>query len=372
MIAEGMVHRPARPPRAVGLVLASSCLGTLAAGCGADFDPAYLVTDERVLAIRADPPEAMPGEQVTLTPLVVGPNGALDPTSDYRADWWRCPSDEADALSDEERCSSPDARLPLGEGVPLVRHIEPELSPLPDPDDSEDEAGEKRLRAVFGYWRNFALTMAADGGRVVDAFKRVVVFPSPVPLGDIDPRLADLDVRVNDEGELERNVNPLLHGVEVRADGPDGDLVSTLEPGGRYWLRPDYDEGELQAYASLRIELEGLTLDDPASLRQLDDEEVLERLEKVRRCEVPVFSWFVTGGRLRRDTTVDERVVAGSFAERGLECPPVEGAPRRPEVLFTAPSGDEIPSDGVVHGWLVMRDGRGGTAYTSFDLVIER
>jgi hypothetical protein len=41
-------------------------------------------------------------------------------------------------------------------------------------------------------------------------------------------------------------------------------------------------------------------------------------------------------------------------------------------VRFTAPSGDEIPSDGVVHGWLVMRDGRGGTAYTSFDLVVER
>jgi hypothetical protein len=325
-----MVHRsPARRAPALRLVLASACAATIAASCGPEFDPGYLIKNERVLAIRADPPEALPGEEVTLTPLVVGPNGMLDAATDYRADWWRCPDDEGDGLADEERCSSPDARVTLGEGVPFVEHIDPALFPLPAPGEPAEEADEKLIGAVLGYWRGYAVTMTAESGRVVDAFKRVVVFASPVPLGDVDPRLADLDVRVNDEGEIERNVNPLLLGVEVRKDDPDGGLVSTLEPGGTYWLGPDYDERELQTYHSLKIELEGLALNDPATLEQLSDEELLARFEKVRRCEVPVFSWFVTGGTLRRDTTVDERVVAGEFAERGVDCRRGRAAPPR-------------------------------------------
>lgn len=354
----------------LGLAPSAGC-AVLLAGCGPEFDPGYLIKDTRVLAVRAEPPEALPGEQVTLTPLVVGPNGVLE-ADDYEASWWRCPDEESDALGDEERCSSPDARVALGEGVPFMERIDPSLFPLPGPDDSEEEVNEKLVGAVLGYWRNFGLTVTDAGGRIIDAFKRVVVFASPVPLGDLDPRLAALDVRVNDDGQLERNQNPLLLGVRVRKDTPDGGTVSTLEPGGTYWLEPDYDRGQLQAYYSLRVDLEGLDLDDPASLRQLSDEELLTRFEKVRRCELPVFSWFVTGGTLRRETTVDERVVAGEFKQRGIECPPVEGEVRRPEVRFTAPSGDEIPSDGLVRGWVVMRDGRGGTAYTSFDLTIER
>ncbi len=363
-----MVHRSL--PR-LALLLATLAT-TSSVGCGPEFDPAYLVTNERVLAIRADPPEALPGEPVTLTPLVVGPNGVLDAASDYTADWWRCPDEEGDGLGDEARCSSPDVRVELGAGVPLTDTIDPALFPLPDPDAPEDETDEKLVGAVLGYWRNYGVTMSAVSGRSVDAFKRVVVFAAPVPLGQIDPRLEDLDVRVNDEGELERNVNPLLSGVSVRKDDPDGGSVATLEPGGTYWLRPVYDARELQAYSSLKIDLAGLALDDPSTLQQLSDEELLQRFTKVRRCEIPVFSWFVTGGKLRRETTVDERVVAGEFAERGAPCPAVEGEPRRPEVRFSAPEGDDIPASGIVHGWLVMRDGRGGTAYTSFDLAIER
>lgn len=367
-----MVQRPSARRRSLGLLIGlalAPCAALI--GCGPDFDPGYLIKEPRVLAIRADPPEALPGEEVTLTPLVVGPHGVLE-ADDYDARWWRCPEDESDGLGDEERCASPDARVALGEGAPLQERIDPSLFSLPGPDDAPEEVDEKLVGAVLGYWRNFGLTVEAAGGRIIDAFKRVVVFASPLPLGELDPRLAELDVRVNDDGQVERNHNPLLLGVRVRKDTPDGDTVSTLKPGGTYWLEPDYDPTQLQAYYSLRIELDGLALDDPATLRQLSDEELLARFEKVRRCELPVFSWFVTGGTLRRDTTVDERVVAGEFKKRGVECPAVEGEPRRPEVRFTAPSDKELPGDGLVRGWVVMRDGRGGTAYTSFDLTIER
>lgn len=355
--------------RVVLLLVPGLVAAGLLAGCGPEFDPGYRIQNERILAIRAEPPEAVPGQAVTFTPLVVSPKGTLEGDVDYGAEWWRCPDEEADGLSDEERCSRPSARVPLGEGAVYDDQIPADFFPLPDPDSGEPPS-EKLLGAVLGYWRVIGMTMTA-GERVVDAIKRVVVY-APVPLGTIDPRLADLDVRMGDDGQLHPNRNPLLTGVEIRADEPDGATVERVKPGGTYWLRPRYDDRELQAYWSLKVDLAGLDLEDPASLRELSDEELLARFERVRRCEIPVFSWYVTDGALRRETTVDERVVGTIFEERGESCPPVEGEARRPEVRFTAPEGDDVPDDGVVRAWVVLRDGRGGTDWRAFDIPIDR
>jgi hypothetical protein len=339
-----------------------------AISCGPEFEPSFRILNERVLAVKAEPPEATPGAQVTLTPLVVSPDGVLAP-EDFRADWWRCPDEEGDGLGDAVRCSNPSSREPLGEGAPFTDRVPADIFQLPDPNDPEAEPDPKLIGAVLGYWRTVGLTMSA-GERRVDAIKRVVVYP-PFALGAFDERLADLDVRLNADGAIEANRNPLLVNVEVRADDPDGPSVASLEPGGTYWLRPAYDDRELQAYWSLKVDLEGLDLENPRTLGELSDEELLDRFERVRRCEVPVFSWYVTAGELRRETTLDERVVADLYeAERAIACPPVEGEARRPEVRFTAPEGDDIPDDGIVRAWVVLRDGRGGTDFRSFELSI--
>lgn len=337
-------------------------------GCGPEFEPGYRIKNERVLAIRADPPEAVPGQGVTFTPLVVGPGGTLE-AGGFSASWWRCPDAESDGLSDETICSQPAARVPLADGAVYDDQIPADFFPLPDP-DSGAPPSEKLLGAVLGYWRVIGLTLSA-GDRVVDAIKRVVVY-APVPLGLVDERLADLDVRMGDDGALHPNTNPLLSGVEIRQDEPDGPAVERLKAGGTYWLRPRYDDRELQAYWSLKVDLEGLDLEDPSSLRELSDEELLGRFSRVRRCEIPVFSWYVTAGTLRRETTVDERVIGTVYEEQGEDCPPVEGEARRPEVRFTAPEGDDVPGDGLVRAWVVLRDGRGGTDWRAFELPIDR
>lgn len=63
---------------AAAMSLATVALG---AGCGDSFDPESLVKGLRVLAVRATPAEAAPGQQVTIEPLVVDTRGrgvALD------------------------------------------------------------------------------------------------------------------------------------------------------------------------------------------------------------------------------------------------------------------------------------------------------
>lgn len=55
------------------------CLLCLLSGCVEDFAPASQIKDLRILAIKAEPPEARPGETVRLSTLVVDPSGEVLP-----------------------------------------------------------------------------------------------------------------------------------------------------------------------------------------------------------------------------------------------------------------------------------------------------
>lgn len=361
MLAKGMAN-------CTRLFLFVLLVNGFGAACGPEFEPGYRIQNERILAIRADPPEAVPGQPVTFTPLVVSGSGTLGAPADYQSTWWRCDDAASDGLSDPTICTSSSARQTLSTDPTWVDVIPSDFFPAPDP--SAGVPSEKLLGAVLGYWRVVGLTMQKET-RIVDAVKRVVVY-APVPLGSIDARLADLDVRVDENGALAPNRNPLMTGVEIRESDVNGPAVTSVKPGETYWFKPRYDERELAAYWSLKVDLSGLDLDDPTSLSELDDDELLSRFSRVRRCEIPVFSWYVTAGALRRETTVDERVLSEVFAPMGETCPAIEGEVRRPEVRFTAPDEADLPADGLIRGWVVLRDGRGGTDWRSFEVTISR
>lgn len=360
--------------------LAASSTIVATSSCGPEFLPATLIVNERVLAIVADPPEAVPGQSVTLTPLVVGPKGELVEGTDYEGLWWRCPDEDSDALGDFVRCTTPAARRTLGEGPTFVDVVPLDLfGPLPapgqpPPDPPPDPTTSKLVGALLGYWRvvGFEIDVVdgVEGARRVQAIKREVVHP-PVALGEVDPRLAELDVRVDDAGEIAPNTNPALGGIEIREGAPDGPSVLSVKPGGTYFFKPRYDERTLQEYFALKVDLAGLDLEDEEALRNLPEDELRRRFEKVQRCEIPVFSWYATAGELRREDTVDETVIERVYDPRGVPCPALEGEIRTPEVRFTAPAADDARlDDGVVHVWVVLRDGRGGTAFRSLDVPV--
>ena len=355
----------------------------VAGACGPSFAPGSLITDERVLGVIADPPEAVPGRAVTLTPITVSPDGDLslggdaDDDEDARGEWWRCPDTDSDALGDFSQCSVPAERRTLAEGASYVDVVPADLfGTLPAPGEEPRLSSDKALGALLGYWRVVGFTLDA-GERRVDAFKRVPVY-LPVRLDVIDPRLGELDTRINVQGELEQNTNPVLSAVLVREGTPDGPAVTRVKKGGTYYFDPVFDERALQEYFSLRVDLTGLDLTDPDALAEVPLEDLLARFERVQRCEVPTFNWYVTAGKLRREITLDEDVIARVFDPRGVPCPSVEGDVRAPEAEFTAPSGEEpedvgdaLPDGDTIRAWVVMRDGRGGTAAKSFSFTLE-
>lgn len=348
-----------------------------ATACSPGFDPASLILAPRVIAVVADPPEAVPGQTVSLAPVVASPTGTLVQGAGSTTTWWRCPDDDSDALGDFWQCSVPAERRDLGAGVPYVDTVPDDLfGPPPAPGQPFDPnaASQKLLGALLGYWRVVGTTIAADDVSI-ESFKRIPVF-LPVPLAQLDARLGAIDVHVDQSGALAPNTNPLLTAVLVHDGDVDGPTVETLEPGHTYVFRPLIDERQLEAFFSLKMNIAGLNLEDPASLGELDIDELLTRFERQQRCEIPTFNWYVTAGRIRREITVDEGIIARVYDERGVACPAVEGDLRTAETEYTAPTGDDdedpLPADGIVHGWVVLRDGRGGTATLSFDLPITR
>lgn len=368
--------------RAVVLV-ACVFASPFAASCTADFLPASVVVNERIIAVTASPPEATPGQEVTLTPIVVSPTGDLVDQQDFDVSWWRCPDGDSDALGDFAQCTVPADRGDVGTGVPYVDTVPIDLfGELAPPLEGEPPAAlpsDKLLGAILGYWRVVGMTMTSRADdpadkRTVEAFKRIPVY-LPVRLGDLDERFTKLDSHVNEAGDtLAPNSNPTIAAVLLHEDKANGGVTTKVSTGGTYFLQPVYDENALEDYISLKVNFDGLDLSDPASVAEIPVDKLVARFEKVQRCEIPTFSWFVTHGRVRRDTTLDESVVQRVFDERGVDCPPVEGEERAPEVEYTPPTGEEgdpIPEDGVVRGWVVMRDGRGGVAVRSFELAFE-
>ncbi|MCC7074712.1 MAG: hypothetical protein IT383_25610 [Deltaproteobacteria bacterium] len=361
----------ARGPRTVQALIASTL--ALLGGCGTEFSPASVITNERVIAVVAEPPEAVTGQAVRLTPLVVSESGDMvEGTSGYHATWWRCPTTDSDALGDYAQCSDPSERIELGSAVPYVDTVPADLfGDLAAAASAGTLPSDKVLGAILGYWRVVSVTVRA-GDRSVEALKRVPVY-LPVALADVDPELAGLDVHVKDDGSVvPPNTNPTLSGVVVHDGSATGATVTTVKRGGSYFFEPIYDERTLEDYVSLKVDLNGLDLSDPEALAEVPLEELLARFEKVQRCEIPTFSWFVTHGSVRRDTTIDEGVLQRVFDPRGVDCPDIEGEERVAPVEYTPPDeGDRVPGDGIVRAWVVLRDGRGGTATRAFSFRFE-
>jgi hypothetical protein len=340
---------------------------TAVGGCSEAFGPASLVTTPRVLAVIADPPQALPGDVVTLTPVVASPEGAvaLDTTS---STWWRCPEGDGDALTDLWQCRVPEQRLDLATSTSYVDTVPAALFGA-----DGVIAPQLLLAATVGFTRIIGSTTTVLDTDI-ESFKRVTVFPG-IELSTIDPRLADLDANTTVDGPVAPNTNPVLTAVTVHADKAAGDVVTTLQAGKTYAFVPQIDDASVESYFGHDVDLAGLDPADNAAMAELTVDDVLRRVTRVQRCEIPTFNWFVTSGQLRQEFTVDEGVIARAFDVRGVDCPSLDGDARSPEVVYVAPGGDDedpLPAGGVVHAWVVVRDGRGGTAVQAFDLPIAK
>lgn len=285
------------------------------AACRPDFaERASLVTTTRVLAVRSEPPEAKPGDAVTLTALVASPEGVLD----VPVRWAFCATPRR---LTENGAVSPEC---LGAGVRPIEEVGTKVTSLVPSDacflfGPEVSSAELRPRdpdATGGFYQ--PVRVVAEGAETpAFAFPRVTC-----RLGNAGAEAA---------AELARayrpNRTPELLPLELRGEAGVAIAPGAVPRSARVVLRAAWPEADAETYAAY----------DPAT------DAVVRRREAMR------VSWFATSGVFDEDRTGRDETELEAFTENG----------------WTAPAGTAD-----VHLFVVLRDARGATAFTSLRLAV--
>jgi hypothetical protein len=292
--------------------LALLCALPLAAGCSDDeeeeFSPASYIDKLRILAVKATPPDAIPGEQVRLESLVVDPLSGARPLSFV---WLICDPDPTGLGSNV--CASQDTTRGL-EGVLGEDGALPEgvtVRPFGDGawyqtprDVFDDVPPDDPLRQ---YGTQATVLLVAYNGR----------FPQELQSPDVNKELALKRLRVVARG-AKRNKNPVVASVTVNGQPLTDSESPVLEPGSVVKLAAKAKDGSAEDYE-----------------RPLPDGTTLSVTEKL------VFSWFTNSGRLDGLTRQAARTPDGG------------------EIDFVVPTYDQSVG-GYADLYVVLRDPRGG------------
>lgn len=261
-----------RYPRNSAVLLALALAGLASGACGSEFDPASYLNDLRVLALRATPLEAGPGDTVTITPHVNVPSGQrLSQPS-----WSFCPFSAGSTQA--YRCAVPqcETALPaesdgrvLADPWSLARQCLSRLTLPP----AGGIPGELPPELPAYSEVIFRLQLATDGGQQREAVLRMPLYAAAVP----EPR----------------NRHPQILGVEL-----DG---QPLPPGGS---APGVAQ-DGQVRVRVRV--------DPGSLDDFVDSAGRQRTEEA------LVSFFATAGRFEYDRESGTDVTGTWTAEQLLE-----------------------------------------------------
>lgn len=328
-------------PRAPALSLPVA-LALAATGCNPDFAPQYLVTDVRILAVRADAPEptlaradALPDEVIRLSALVANPRGR----SPVHYRWIACaprgdeglpPCLDASYLRDPDRLASAPGATVVAEGEGL------EAIDLPVPDVTaalEAAAALADADPAYACRPYVELPIVL----VLDAGSRREVAMKTVPIAPPD-------------ADYVRNVNPEVYQLKVNAtvdQGCDGDLVAT-----QCATDADCTTGTCQGAAPGQ---RGRCAEPSAAITPADvdvcawpDWRTIQGYEEcapdgTRNAvhETPSWQWYVSDGEID-----DTNTIGNAVGERVRL--------HRPDGAFTI--------------WVLVHDGRGGTGWLREDV----
>jgi hypothetical protein len=318
--------------RALGIALFVAGVGSASACEPSLNERTFLVSSARVLAVRADPPEALPGAKVTLTSLYVDLNGTV---TSGPFDWAFCedrnplanlgPVSATCATRGEAsflelgRAQSVTAALPLdacrvfGPDVPSALPNEPPGRPV-DPD------------ATGGYYQPVRLLAGEE--IAIGLVRATCDVPGASP-----DQIADLSAHDH------ANANP---AIDTLSDPTLGTLVlagagtNTVAPSQHLALRARW--AACDPLAPSCSGAEGYAFLDPQT------HQVVHAREQIR------VSWSATGGALDDDTTGRDATDATPYSDDGWTAPATTG------------------SQGL---WVVIRDDRGGIGWRSFSIDVK-
>jgi hypothetical protein len=286
----------------------------LSSACKPDFGtPQSLVVDRRVLAVKGEPAEVRPGNDVTFTPLIVSPGGT-DTTS--AIDWALCltpkPLDENNIVADA--ClGGGSAVMPVGTGMIDTATVPLDACQRFGPDPPPVMPGQPPLRprdpdVSGGYYQ----PMRATADTVVGfGLERITC----------NLASAGADVAIAYGMEYQANHNPSLLPLTADAD------LGAIKPGQAVTLTAAWTPESVETYP----------------VYDLTSQMLVDHRESMR------VSWFVTAGSFEHERTGRDETETETATDD----------------VWTAPT-----QPGVVHLWIVLRDARGGLDFAAYDLTV--
>jgi hypothetical protein len=272
-----------------------------------------LLGSTRILAVRADPPEAKPGVTVTFTSLVAGPGGTV---VNAGIDWSFCsapkPLTEDNVVSNA--CLDSSSLVAAGAG-PTTTTMTPSTGcSVFGPDVGSAGLRPRDPDATGGYYQ----PLRADLAGTDSAFE----------LARIQCDLANADASAASAfaAEYHVNLNPQLLPLTATLGGSPTALTA-IPTGARVTLEASWPDASAETFAYF----------DPVS-------QVVTSLRESMQV-----AWYSSGGALDSEST-------GRAAD---------------DFALTTDDGWNAPdAAGTVHLWVVLRDSRGGVDFAEYDLVV--
>jgi hypothetical protein len=287
-------------------------LGLLAlAACRPDFGlPVSVVTEQRIIAVEASPPEALPGAVVHLKVTSGGPAGALLLNASFGFCTSPRPLVEPNVVNAD--CLGGAAAVsPIADGVQETDATLPTNACLQfGPDTPSQQPGEPPYRprdpdVTGGFYQ--PVRVALDDGLEAIALVRI---RCNLPNASTEQAVA-FSQRYTD------NQNPAFTRLELRVDGVAIDPLQ-VRAGSKVTLHAEWDSGSAEAYV----------------VHRAVDDTLVDHREALR------VSWFTTGGSIPLVATGRGEDDPASFTETTWE----------------------TPAAGAGWLWAVLRDSRGGSA----------
>jgi hypothetical protein len=295
-------------PGSLALVLATAtCIPALGPGDS-------LITSTRILAVRADPAEAVPGTSITFTSFVAGPGGTV---TNAGIDWSFCTAPKP--LTEDNVVSN----VCLGSSSSLVAAGVGPTTTATTPSDGcsvfGPDVGSAGLRprdpdSTGGYYQ----PLRADLTGSDTAFE----------LARIHCDLANADAAdaTAFAAAYKLNLNPQLLPLTATVNGSPQPLTG-IPTGARLTLEASWPAASAETFAYF----------DPVSQTVTTQRESMQ------------VAWYSSGGALDTEST-------GRASD---------------DMATTTDDGWDAPGTaGTTHLWIVLRDSRGGVDFAEYDLVV--
>ncbi len=338
--------------RALALALLFACRPDLTARQS-------VVDGPRILAIRSDPAEAEGKDVVSYSALVVDSSGG---TPSITVDWALCtarkPLKELEPVNPICTSRVGDFLIPLGQGTTASGKVPSDACRLFGPEVPSPRPGEPFGRPTDpdptgGYYQPVcAILVAADGDQPIIGSSRLSCGVAGASSTDAtefhahyhvnsNPTIVALTINGQPAGVEDSSATPLPAGTVAHLE-VDWPVCPEVDACGDALCGPD--ETPTSCAADCGDALKGC---GGAERYFFYDAEALHnqtRRESMRA------SWFATGGSYAVDISGREETDSTPNASDNLNLP-------------TAP--------GLLHGWVVLRDSRGGVVWKNFVIAVK-